>query len=323
MKISISIGSVVYLVYLIGFEKADLFGQLNVFFETNELSSFILLQIILLMLFNWGAEVFKWKLLISHLFPISNELAVKSTLTGVAASVFTPYRVGTYFGKVALLRYRYRARGMVLQLYNSMAMFIVNFFFGCLFLGLLSLNVEEQVYGLSVGLIQSLTFGLAITVFIVMILYVYVNLVAGFFDKLPVTKKWTKFWALLKVKGYKRTAAQILIISIFRYLGITFQYVLAYQLFGIQLDLMSLYLASGALFFIFQFVPVFNAVELGLTRTALFTVILTSFGIIDEITPQLTLAITSASFLIWLINLAVPSLIGSVFLSQVKVLKES
>ena len=85
---------------------------------------------------------------------------------------------------------------------------------------------------------------------------------------------------------------------------------------------MSLYLASGVLFFLFQFVPVFNIVELGLTRTALFTMILTSFGIVNEITPRLTLVITSASFLIWLINLAVPSLFGSVFLGQVKVLKE-
>lgn len=322
MKISISVGSVLYLVYLIGFKKADLFGQMKTFFESNELSVFVLIQIILLMLFNWGSEVFKWKLLINHLFPISNKLAVKSTLTGVAASVFTPYRVGTYFGKVALFRFRYRAKGIVLQLYNSMAMFLVNFFFGCLFLGLLSLNVQEPIYGLPIGLIKFLTFGFAVVVFIVMILYVYVNIVAGFFDKLPVTKKWTKFWALLKEKGYKSTAAQILLISILRYLGITFQYVLAYQLFGIQIDLMSLYFASGALFFLFQFVPVFNAVELGLTRTALFTVILTSFGIVNEITPQLTLAITSASFLIWLINLAVPSLLGSVFLSQVKVLKE-
>ena len=127
---------------------------------------------------------------------------------------------------------------------------------------------------------------------------------------------------MLSEKGYKKTASKVLGVSVLRYLGITYQYVLAYQLFGIEMDLWKAYFASGALFFLFQFVPVFNAVELGLTRTAMFTVILTSFGILNEITPQLTLAITSASFLIWFINLAIPSLIGSVFLGQAKVLKE-
>ena len=127
---------------------------------------------------------------------------------------------------------------------------------------------------------------------------------------------------MLSERGYKKTASKVLLFSVLRYLGITWQYVLAYQLFGIEMNWLNAYCASGALFFLFQFVPVFNAVELGLTRTAMFTVILTSFGVIEEITPTLTLAITSASFLIWLVNLAIPSLIGSIFLGQVKVLKE-
>ncbi len=314
-------GSIAYLVYLLGFKKAELLDQVKVFFSSNEISISTLILIILLMIFNWGSEVYKWKLLANHMFPMSNGLAIKSTLAGVAASVFTPYRIGAYFGKVALLRFRYRAKGIVLQMYNAMAMFIVNFFFGLLFLGLLGFKSTKEVIGLSSKTIGVLGIIGAFIVLIFWFLYVYVNFIAGLFEKLPYTKKWTKYWGMLSERGYKRTASKILGLSILRYLGITFQYVLAYQLFGIQMNWWSAYFASGALFFLFQFVPVFNAVELGLTRTAMFTLILTSFGIIDEITPQLTLAITLASFLIWLINLAVPSILGSLFLGQVKVLK--
>lgn len=322
LKISISAGSIAYLVYLLGYKKADLVSQIKLFFTAHDISLPILLLIIVLMLFNWGSEVYKWKLLANHMFPISNQLAIKSTLAGVAASVFTPYRVGGYFGKVALFKYRYRAKGIVLQMYNAMAMFIVNFFFGLLFLGLLGWGSDNEVIGLGSQTIGILGLIGALIVLVFWFLYVYVNFIAGLFEKLPFTKKWSKYWDMLSEKGYKKTASKILGISILRYLGITYQYVLAYQLFGIEMDWWSAYFASGALFFLFQFVPVFNAVELGLTRTAMFTVILTSFGIVNEITPQLTLAITSASFLIWLINLAVPSILGSVFLGQVKVLKE-
>lgn len=322
LKISISAGSIAYLVYLLGYKKADLVNQVQQFFSTNELSVWTILLIVVLMIFNWGSEVYKWKLLASHMFPISNRLAIKSTLAGVAASVFTPYRIGGYFGKVALLRFRFRAKGIVLQMYNAMAMFIVNFFFGLLFLGMLGYKTDLEVIGLSGQTIGTLGLVGAGIVLVFWFLYIYVNFIAGLFEKLPFTKKWSKYWDMLSERGYKKTASKILGLSILRYLGITYQYVLAYQLFGVEMDWWSAYFASGALFFLFQFVPVFNAVELGLTRTAMFTVILTSFGIVGEITPQLTLAITSASFLIWFINLAIPSLLGSIFLGQVKVLKE-
>lgn len=322
LKISISGGSIVYLVYLLGFKKADLFEQVKVFFSEHEFSFPIFLFIVVLMAFNWGTEVYKWKLLASHMTDVSNKLAIKSTLAGVAASVFTPYRIGGYFGKVALFQYRYRAKGIVLQMYNAMAMFIVNFFFGLLFLGLLSLNTKNDVFGIGHETAAFLGFLGAGVVLIFWFLYVYVNFIVGVFEKLPYTKKWNKYWDMLSEKGYKKTAVKILGLSVLRYLGITYQYVLAYQLFGITINWYDAYFASGALFFLFQFVPVFNAVELGLTRTAMFTFILTTFGLVENITPQLTLEITSASFLIWLINLAIPSLAGSVFLGQVKVFKE-
>ena len=111
--------------------------------------------------------------------------------------------------------------------------------------------------------------------------------------------------------------------SVVRYLIITYQYVLAYEVFGVGIEGWETFVAAGTLFFVFQFIPVFNAIEFGVMRTTLLSLILTTFGLLEELTPQITLSITLASFFIWLINLAIPSLIGSVFLSQIKVLKES
>ena len=134
LKITISGGSIIYLVYLLGFEKVELIGQIESFFSSHPISIPKLVLLIVLMFVNWGAEVYKWKLLLQDMFPVTNRLAIKSTLAGVATSVFTPYRVGGYFGKVALLSFRYRAKGILYQVYNAMALFLVNFFFGLFFL---------------------------------------------------------------------------------------------------------------------------------------------------------------------------------------------
>lgn len=279
--------------------------------------------LILLMLVNWGCEVYKWKLLANHLTPVNWILAIKSTLIGIAASVFTPYKVGGYIGKVLPFSYRYRAMGVVLQFFNSMALFVVNFFFGLLFLGLLSRYAKAPVLGLDPEVLSILCFIGAGIVLIFWLLYVKVNLAEGVFDKLKWTKKWGHYLALLNESNYEQLAIKILGVSVFRYLIITTQYLLAFRLFGLETEVLATFFASGALFFLFQFLPVFNAVELGVTRTALFTLLLTTFGVVDgNITSQVTIVITTASFCIWLINLAIPAFVGSIYLGQVKIFKE-
>ena len=275
------------------------------------------------MFLNWGAEVFKWKLLANYMMPVSYKLATKSTLAGVAASVFTPFRVGTYFGKAAMFPHKYRAKGLILQLFNSIAMFEVNFFFGLLFIGILGTVASEPIFGIDKDLLSTIGFIGAGMVLVFWYLFVNVRVLLSTFDKWKITSNWRKYFDLVNDKRYTNLSLTLIFVSVARYLIITYQYVLAYEVFGVGIEGWETFVAAGTLFFVFQFIPVFNAVEFGVMRTTLLSLILTTFGLLEELTPQITLSITLASFFIWLINLAIPSLIGSVFLSQIKVLKES
>lgn len=286
-------------------------------------SLYNLVLLVVLMLLNWGCEVYKWKLLANHLTEVNWYLAIKSTLVGIAASVFTPYRVGAFIGKVLPLSYRFRAMGIVLQLFNSMALFIVNFFFGLLFLGLLSRQATDTILGIEPELLSVLCFVGAGIVLIFWVLYIKVDWIQGVFHKMKWTRKWGRYVDFLSATRYELVSVKILSFSVIRYLVITSQYLLAFKLFGLETEIWSTFFASGALFFLFQFLPVFNAVELGVTRTALFSLLLSTFGLIDgDITPQVTVIITTASFCIWLINLAIPAFVGSIYLGQVKIFKE-
>ncbi len=323
MKIAISIGSIFYLSYLLGIEKVGLFKQLGTYFSNTKLSILPLIIVFFLMFLNWGAEVFKWKLLANYMMPVSYKLATKSTLAGVAASVFTPFRVGTYFGKAAMFPHKYRAKGLILQLFNSIAMFEVNFFFGLLFIGILGTVASEPIFGIDKDLLSTIGFIGAGMVLVFWYLFVNVRVLLSTFDKWKITSNWRKYFDLVNDKRYTNLSLTLIFVSVARYLIITYQYVLAYEVFGVGIEGWETFVAAGTLFFVFQFIPVFNAVEFGVMRTTLLSLILTTFGLLEELTPQITLSITLASFFIWLINLAIPSLIGSVFLSQIKVLKES
>ena len=322
LKITISAGSIVYLGYLLGVQKVGLIDQLTAYFTKTKIVVFPLLIVFVLMFVNWGAEIFKWRLLSNYMMPVSYKLATKSTLAGVAASVLTPFRVGSYFGKAVLFPNRLRAKGFILQLFNAMAMFIVNFFFGLLFIGFLGNFAKENIFGISPEILSFLGFLGAVIVLICWVLFVNVKILMTTFDRWKFTLNWRKYFGLVNDNSYKKLSITLILVSILRYLAITFQYVLAYEVFGVGIEGWQTFVAAGTLFFIIQFLPVFNAVELGITRTAILSLILITFQLIPELTPQITLSISLASFFIWLVNLAIPALLGSVFLSQVNILKE-
>jgi hypothetical protein len=323
LKIVVSVGSISYLVFLLGIEKASFWKQIHVYFSKSNISLFPLFLVFILMFVNWGAEIIKWHKLANYLMPSSFALATKSTFAGVAASVFTPFRVGSYIGKAAMFPHRYRAKGLILQMFNAMAMFIVNFFFGLLFLGILGGYSKNDIFGMNADLFSVLGYTGAGIVLVFWCLFIKVRILLTIFDRWKLTKNWRKYFDLVNDENYGKLSIQLLLISIIRYLAITSQYVLAYEVFGVGTEPWQTFVASGTLFFIFQFLPVFNALEFGVTRTALLTLIFTTFGIVINVSPSMALSITLASFCIWLINLAIPSILGSVFLSQVKVLKES
>lgn len=322
LKILVSVGSISYLIYLLGYQKADLVEEVKTFFSTQNFSIPKLIILVLLMTVNWGTEVFKWRLLVRSLFPMTWGFAIKTQLCSIAASVFTPYRIGGYFGKVALLEHEHRPNGFVLQLFNAMAMFITNFFYGLLFIGILGYQADKSIYGVSSSLISALGFIGAGVVLVFWVLFINVNTVTFLFEKIWWTNKWSEYWDVLRGPNYKKNAFILLAVSNLRYVVITYQYVLAFQVFGIEINQIELFLASGALFFLFQFLPVFNAFELGASRATLFSIILIGYGIIDSFDEQQVIAMTSACFFIWFINLAIPYILGSVFLSKMKVLKD-
>ena len=306
----------------ISIDAAYLWDYVSEQVSTNFTAGFLLVLSILLVAVNWGCEMVKWKMLLGKITKVTTKLSVISILSGVAASVFTPYRVGGYFGRVAHLRFRDRIRGVVLLLLGDISQFLITMFLGSLSLFFLIYGSDLQNNSGEKTLLQGAALIIAFMVLLFIGLFVNMHLFVGLFDRIKWLSNWKKYWGVLSVLRYRRMGFSVLGISSIRYLTITLQYVLTLWVFEVDLSLFDAITVVGGLFIIYHFLPTFNILELGLTKSAIVIYLLESFIYSNSVPSDTAIIITCASFLIWLFNLAIPSLIGSVFLLRIKVLKE-
>jgi hypothetical protein len=86
----------------------------------------------------------------------------------------------------------------------------------------------------------------------------------------------------------------------------TLQYVLILKLFGIELSVIDSIICIALNFFLITIIPTYALAEIGIRGTVAVT-IFSVYGISS-------LPVLSAALLIWIINLAIPALIGTLIL---------
>jgi hypothetical protein len=79
------------------------------------------------------------------------------------------------------------------------------------------------------------------------------------------------------------------------------------------------YILMG-IFIIYHFLPTLNLFELGATKASIF-LLMYEFTYNSNYS-NMVVVLSLVTFLIWVINLVIPSLLGSVFLFKAKLLKE-
>ncbi len=101
-----------------------------------------LFLVIFLMLFNWGAEALKWRILVKHIQPMSFFRAFKAILSGLSVSLAlsTPNGAGEYVGRVLYVKQGNRIRAIALTFIGSISQLIVTMVMGVMGLFMLRNN---------------------------------------------------------------------------------------------------------------------------------------------------------------------------------------
>jgi len=263
--------------------------------------SFILILLLQLALsfINLSIETKKWQVLTSVLKKTLFKTAFLQIIRGVQLGMLTPARTGEPVGKALLFNKGYRTQALLLSAAGSIMQNIVIILAGAV--SILILSFHGIIDAAFVKSIQQSTLRYGFLSPLVGLL-----IIIGFY--LVLKHFWTNaiFRRIsLHIQIYKKMGWAILvnafIYTVLRFVVFSFQLWLILNFFEVLDSLIFIWLVP-LYFLIITFIPSIALADLGIRSSiALFV-----FGLAGSNTG----AIITAVFIIWLFNLAIPSLLG-------------
>lgn len=282
-----------------------------------EHDSWKIYMVIGLMLVNWGIEARKWQLQVKGIEAISFMSAFRAILAGQALGFNTVNRIGESAGRVAFLHNGNRIRGVVLSFVGSMAQIIVTFTMGAVSLWYMRMHILEgpqQLQGLSAFWLDGLIYVIAIGVILFALAYFRLAGLIEVLEKIPFVARNRFFVEKLEDFHWKELT-RILLLSFERYLVFIVQYVLLLDVFHVQVNWLDAAALVGVLFLVLAIVPTIALAELGFRGK----VGLLLFGVVSS--NSVGIIATAAG--IWLINLILPAIAGSLFILGVRIFRNN
>ncbi|MES2892577.1 MAG: lysylphosphatidylglycerol synthase transmembrane domain-containing protein [Bacteroidota bacterium] len=273
-------------------------------------------MVILLMLANWGIETRKWQLLVNHVQAFSFGRALKSVLAGCSVTMLTPNRIGEYGGRILYVKEEHRIKAISLTLVGSLSQLLVTMVMGCiglLYLRYLSHNnsslgkVLPEFWG---DVLIYLSIGLTV---LLLLFYLRLGWLVRTLEKLPSFQKVVNHIRVLD-EFDDRSLLQILFLSFIRYLVFIAQYVLLLQVMQIDIALVLCFWLLSIFYLVMAVAPTIGFVDLPIRVSA-------SWAIFKAFTTN-ELGVGTASLGIWLINIVLPAIVGSLLILSVKIVKE-
>jgi hypothetical protein len=238
---------------------------------------------------NWLLEILKWKSLVSSIENFTFFQAAEQSFSSLTASLLTPNRIGEYGAKVMYYPAKERKKVMLLNFLGNFSQMNMTVFFGLI--GILFLWRKIPVH-------------LNVTFFQVAGIGTITGLLLFFLFKKYASKYWQKFIRKLLAIPFS-VHFKNYTFSFLRYVIFSHQFYFLLVVFGVDLNYFTVMSVIFSMYLISSVIPSFAFFDWLIKGS----VAVSLFGIygINEI---IILSITS---IMWLLNFALPSVIGSYF----------
>ncbi len=268
-------------------------------FEFTGMAVVFLFVLLLLAPLNVMLESMKWRVLVSGVCEMSMKDATKSVLVGFVGGVVTPNRLGDFPMRTLYMPKDTKVAGVTVGFLGSAVQTVV-----MSVVGLVSLVVMIwRDYFDMPNAMQYSAFVLGIVVLILVLMLFLPSFSQMVLDKIAKSAYIVNvFKALMAVKFAQ--FCKILLITILRYIVFSFQFYIALQLFGVELSIQQALLAIPAMYLLVTITPSIVLTDL-IVRTSYAVMIVGVFS--DSV-----LAISMASFVVWVVNCILPLLFGTV-----------
>ncbi len=248
------------------------------------------ISVLFLMVLNWMIEGYKWKLAASQQVKITFKSAMKGVLAGVTIGTATPNRIGEFAGRIFMENEVDRIPLLFLSFVCSFCQVMVTFLAGITGMFLLEDNAglsrNEMLFIYSAGLI---------------------------FCLLPITlrilpKKWKEKASQLRNFPTK-IFFKILFLSALRYAVYVFQFMLLIYILRPEFFCMETLGFIMVSYLVVTLIPTFSFTEV-FVRGSIAALIFSTAGY-----ERIGFIV---AVLLWLINVGIPSLVGTIFVFKLK-----
>lgn len=244
---------------------------------------------------NWGIEVWKWKIITSPIQEISFSNAWQSVWTGVCIGNLTPGRLGEFAGRIMFYEPQNRAKIATSHFVSGITQLVVTIVMGCL--GLL---VFSNVVNFGFFVVT-----LAGEIILLLILVWALANLSKLISKMIKFSFFKKF-DLGGLSFSKKILSRLIGLSVLRYFVFSFQFYLLLQCCHIYGSFFEISAAIAIMYLLLSTIPMISFAEVGV-RAYVAVLLFKSFHVNEW---QLSVIAT----LLWFINIALPSLIGYIFI---------
>ncbi|MEM6516983.1 MAG: hypothetical protein AAF688_12425 [Bacteroidota bacterium] len=265
---------------------------------------------------NWFLEVLKWKILVNPVSNLNLKSAAEQSLGALTASLFTPNRIGEYGAKAIYYEAQNRKSILALNFLGNMMQMGTTVFFGTI--GLVLFQKKHQTALLKIDAYHVLGVVSLLIILVVLILKTKKIEIGWLPAKLFSisrnsanfsVEKLKRFYQKIKTSIYVKGAS----ISILRYFVFSFQFFVLLKIFGSKLDYLDCMITISPMYVLASVIPsifIFDFVIKGSVALYLFA--------FSGINPLVVLSVVT---LMWLLNFAFPSILGSYFVLNFKLAK--
>ncbi len=307
LKVVIVVLSLWYIYYKV-FLRQD-FATIRLSFSQSisNGNSYLLLAAFLLLFLNWGVEAQKWKSLIQLATPISYATSCKAILAGITVSVFTPNRTGEFGGRILFIESPKRVAAVLITFWSGAAQLLVTFIFGAFAMSTyfhLWAQPERPDWLVSFLYLAALLLSVSLTV-----LFFNPTLISRIFSSIPFLQSYKGHVEILN-KFSPALLLKALLLSLARYVIFSLQFFLVLQFFQVTIPFAEGCIMIALTFFTVTAIPTITFTEISIRGSAALVFI----GLLSNNHT----GIIAASLLLWIINVAIPSMAGSYFILRIK-----
>ena len=238
-------------------------------------------------------------------------------LAGCSITMLTPNRIGEYGGRIVYVQEQNRLRAITLTILGSISQFLITIVMGTAGLIVMKYFMAEKSEAFhsipayfSNTLLYLSMFGSVFT----LLFYLRIGWLIHVIEKIEILSTPLKYIRLLQQFSGKQLL-RILLLSFLRYSVFILQYILLLSVMNIGIEFILCFWLLTVFYLLMAMAPTIGFTELPVRATA-------SVALFSLYSSNI-LGIQAAALSIWLINLVLPAIVGSLLILGVKITKDN